>query len=209
MGSRFEALRRFTKARPPAERCDLCGQDIGPEHDHLIEPAARRLVCACLACALLFSRQSGTRYKRVSRRVLRLDASAITDAQWDGLRLPIDLAFFYDSSVQERVVACYPSPAGATESLLELEAWEEIRKVHPALAGMEPDTQALLVNRVRRDGLAPASFLVPIDKCFHLVGLIRMHWKGFGGGTEVWQEIARFFADLERGARPAEEGLHA
>jgi hypothetical protein len=205
----FDVLRRFAKARPEVERCDLCGLEIGPTHDHLIDPAERRLACACGACAVLFSAKEGTQYKRVPREVLVLDELTINDAQWDALRLPIDLAFFYYSSPQGRVVACYPSPAGATESLLELETWEEIQREHPVVATILPDVQALLVNRVRRGSLRPACFVVPIDQCFRLVGIIRMQWKGFTGGTEVWEEIDRFFAELGRIARPAGAELHA
>ena len=109
--SGFELLRRFAKARAPVERCDLCGLEIGAEHDHLLDPAERRLACACGACAVLFSAQSGTKYKRVPRDVTALDGLAISDAQWEALRLPIDLAFFYHSTPQARVVASYPSPA--------------------------------------------------------------------------------------------------
>ncbi len=205
----FDVLRRFARTRAPVERCDLCGLEVGPGHDHLIDPAERRLACACGACAVLFAGQAGTKYKRVSRDVHALDDLTISDAQWEALRLPIDLAFFYDSTPQQRVVACYPSPAGATESLLELETWEEIRREHPALAGLQPDVEALLVNRVRR-GTAPAGcFLVPIDQCFRLVGIIRMQWKGFTGGTAVWEEIDRFFAELRRVARPVRPGVRA
>ena len=32
-------------------------------------------------------------------------------------------------------------------------------------------------------------YIVPIDECYRLVGLIRMHWRGLSGGTEVWKEI--------------------
>jgi hypothetical protein len=209
-GGGFEILRRFAKARPEVERCDLCGLEIGPRHDHLIDPAQRRLACACGACAVLFSAQEGTRYKRVPREVLALDQLTISDAQWEALRLPIDLAFFYHSTPQGRVVACYPSPAGATESLLELETWEEIQREHPVLAGLQPDVQALLVNRVRRGSdRAAACFLVPIDQCFRLVGIIRMHWKGFTGGAAVWEEIDRFFEELGQHARPPKAGLRA
>jgi hypothetical protein len=208
-GGAFDVLRRFAKPRPAVERCDLCGLDIGPNHDHLIDPAERRLACACGACALLFSAREGTRYKRVPREVLALDELTIGDAQWDALRLPIDLAFFYRSTPQGRIVACYPSPAGATESLLELETWEEIQREHPVLATMLPDVQALLVNRVRRGSAAGACFLVPIDQCFRLVGIIRMQWKGFTGGPAVWQEIDGFFGELARVARPAGAGLRA
>jgi hypothetical protein len=208
-GTGFEVLRRFVKPRAAVERCDLCAAEIGPVHQHLMDPVERRLACACGPCAVLFSAQAGTRYKRVPTEVLALDGLTIGDGQWESLRLPIDLAFFYDSSPQGRVVACYPSPAGATESLLELDTWEEIRASHPVLRGLEPDVQALLVNRVRRGNLPHACFLVPIDQCFRLVGLIRTHWKGFTGGAVVWDEIDRFFSDLRRLARPAREGLHA
>jgi hypothetical protein len=45
--------------------------------------------------------------------------------------------------------------------------------------------------------------VVPIDECFKLVGLIRAHWRGLSGGTEVWQQMAQFFADLKRKAQYA------
>jgi hypothetical protein len=122
----FDALRRFTQPRAPLERCDLCGLAIAPEHDHLLEPAARRLVCACGACAVLFSGQADTKYLRVPRRVRRLQEFRLTDAQWEDLRLPIDLAFFFHSTPHGKTMACYPSPAGATESLLDLGAWEDL-----------------------------------------------------------------------------------
>ena len=208
-GSGFEILRRFAKSRAPVERCDLCGLEIAPSHDHLIDPAERQLACACGACAVLFSGQAGTRYKRVPHEIVALDDLIITDAQWEALRLPIDLAFFYESTPQGRMVACYPSPAGATESLLELETWEEIRRQHSVLLDLLPDVQALLVNRVRRGSAVAGCFLVPIDQCFRLVGIIRMHWKGFTGGTEVWKEIDGFFTDLGRMARPARQELRA
>ena len=32
-------------------------------------------------------------------------------------------------------------------------------------------------------------WLVPIDDCYELVGVIRTRWRGFGGGEEVWEEI--------------------
>jgi hypothetical protein len=197
----FDALRRFTLPRPPVERCDLCGLAIGAGHDHLFEPATRRLVCACGACAVLFSGQADTRFQRVPRRVRALNDFRLTEAQWEGLRLPIDLAFFCYSSPHGKTIACYPSPAGATESLLDLETWDEIRRDNPVLETLAPDVEALLVNRVRRGGTAagPAHFLVPIDQCFRLVGLIRSHWRGFTGGSVVWEEIDRFFDDL-RGA---------
>jgi hypothetical protein len=58
-----------------------------------------------------------------------------------------------------------------------------------------PDVEALLVNRV---GAARDYFIVPIDECYKLVGLIRLHWRGLSGGAVVWGEIGRFFDELRR-----------
>lgn len=196
----LERLRRFAERPIAVERCDLCGRELDSEHSHIIEPAERRLVCVCGACAVLFD--TSTTRKRVPRRVRLLADFHITDALWDELRLPIDLAFFVQSSVRGRPVANYPSPAGATESLLPLEAWTEIVRANPILASLEPDVEALLINRVGHTrGVAPAEyFLAPIDQCFRLVGLIRTRWTGLSGGTEVWTAISGFFDDLRKRA---------
>ena len=58
-------------------------------------------------------------------------------------------------------------------------------------ATLEPDVEALLVNRI---GEARECYRVGIDECYKLVGLIRTHWRGLSGGQAVWDEIGRFFA---------------
>lgn len=191
-------LRRFVSRRVADEQCDLCGAAIAAEHRHLADPKARKVVCACTPCSLLFSSQEGARFRRVPEEVRFLRDFTLTEAQWQRLAIPIDLAFFYRSSADERVMAFYPSPAGATESLLALETWNDIAAANPVLATMEPDVQALLVNRIAK----PAEFfLVPIDKCYELVGLIRTKWRGFSGGAEVWSAIGQYFDRLKERAR--------
>jgi hypothetical protein len=198
----FGTLRQFTRARRKGSRdvehCELCSADLRQEHPHLVELASRQILCACDACALLFDGMEGARYKRVSRSAQFLANFDLTDGQWESLLIPINMAFFFRSSLEGRVIALYPSPAGAVESLLPLEAWSEIAERNPALRELRPDIEALLVNRVgHAHGAAPAEyFIAPIDECYKLVGLIRTNWKGLSGGTEVWQEIARFFSDL-------------
>jgi hypothetical protein len=135
----------------------------------------------------------------------------MTDAQWDGLMVPIEMAFFFRSTPHGRVIALYPSPAGPTESLLSLETWGDIEQANAVLAGMKADVTALLVNRVGHvRGSAPAQyFLAPIDECYKLVGLIRTNWRGLSGGTDVWREIAAFFSRLKKRADVEHEGAHA
>lgn len=193
----YDVLRRFVRRRSDAERCELCSAELTDRHQHLLEPIGRKLICACDACAILFGGQ--TKYKRVPRRVRQFMNFRLTDAQWDGLMMPINLAFFFHSTPQGRVIALYPSPAGATESLLSFDTWDEIAMQNPALRQMEPDVEALLANRIGHSrGFAnPEYYIVPMDECFKLVGLIRSRWQGLSGGTEVWREIAEFFNDLK------------
>jgi hypothetical protein len=206
----FGLLRQFARKPRPAERCELCGAGLEHEHSHLIEPATRKLLCACDACALLFDGRTDARYKRVPRRAQLLESFQLTDAQWDDLLIPINMAFFFVSNVNpggkpsanERVVALYPSPAGAVESLLSLDAWNEIVKSNPVLHTLQAEVEALLINRIAysRDAGKAEYFIAPMDECYKLVGLIRAHWKGLSGGAEVWQEIARFFSELRKNA---------
>ena len=42
---------------------------------------------------------------------------------------------------------------------------------------------------------ARRQWIVPIDVCYALVGLIRTHWRGFTGGADVWRELDTFFED--------------
>src|SRR5262245_14308650 len=116
----FATLRRFVRADKMVERCDFCGAELVEVHQHLIEPEQRRLVCVCGACAVLFGGHGETTYRRVPRRILYLRDFRMTDAQWEGLLIPIQLAFFFHSSPAGKVIGLYPSPAGPTESSLDL-----------------------------------------------------------------------------------------
>ncbi len=200
----FDALRRFVRRPPPpVEHCELCNQAVSAAHQHLLETASRRLICACDACALLFDNRGQTKYKRVPRRIRFLPEFRMTDSQWDGLMMPINMAFFFHSTPRGRVIALYPSPAGATESLLSFDTWDEIVAENPTLLEMEADVEALLVNRIDHaralsscPGQGSEYFIVPIDECFRLTGLIRSRWRGLSGGNDVWREIGRFFQEM-------------
>jgi hypothetical protein len=193
--SSFAALRRFAKApqQPVLERCELCNLVLPPVHRHLLDMQTRQVACSCDPCALLFQNAVGAKFKLIPRDSRALPHFHMTDGEWESLALPIDLAFFFYSTPNEKMTAMYPSPAGPTESLLPLTSWEVLVGQNPVLQNMEADVEALLVNRA---GTAREYFLVPIDKCYELVGTIRMHWRGFSGGEEVWQEIEKFFSNL-------------
>jgi hypothetical protein len=194
----FATLRQFARTPRPLERCELCSAALAREHPHLVEISMRQIVCACEACATLFDGMTGGKYKRVSRRAQILTNFQMTDAQWEDLLIPINMAFFFRSSTEDRMVTLYPSPAGAVESLLPLDAWSEITQHNTVLTTLRPDIEALLVNRVgHAHELSHAEYYIaPIDECYRLVGLIRANWKGLSGGSEVWAEIGRFFSDL-------------
>jgi len=207
----LELLRQFVRRPKNVEQCELCGLELGEAHQHLFEPSNRKVLCSCDACVVLLSGRANARFKRVPRNVRFLEDFHLTDARWDSLMIPINMAFIFKSSPEERMMAMYPSPAGATESLLPLETWSEIVQHNPALDTMEPDVEALLVNRIghSRGFSAPEYYLLPIDECFKLVGVIRLYWKGFSGGAELWKEVAHFFTELKRKAVAPAEGAHA
>jgi len=199
-------LRELARPRPQPvqeeeERCDLCGDLVPPGHRHLIDLRSRELMCACTACRILFEQEAagGGHFRLIPERRLLLGDFELDDVRWANLGLPVDMAFFFHDSAAGRVVAYYPSPMGPTESQLSLDAWEEIEAANPVMETMVPDVEALLVNRTRG---ARQHFLVPIDDCYRLVALIRMNWRGFSGGSEVWEEIDRFFDQQEEAAWP-------
>ena len=176
-----------------AEACDFCHAPLTAAHRHLLESVTRQLECVCDACGILFIGQ-GQKYLRVPQTIRHLPDFRITDAQWDALMIPIGIAFLVRIRARGRVMALYPSPAGPVESLLALDAWQDIQQDNPELGAMQTDVEGLLAYRV---GSAREHFIVPIDECFRLIGLIRLKWKGFSGGIEMWKEIGKFLEELK------------
>jgi hypothetical protein len=177
-GTLRQLAQRSTIEREAAlEQCELCGASIPASHSHVLELATRDVKCACRPCGLLFERSD--RMRLIPSDVYAADA---IDVPWESLALPVDIAVFF--TVDGEWKAYYPSPMGPTECLLPV----------TLDVGLEDDVQALLVFRERQ-------WIVGIDVCYELVGLIRMHWRGFTGGAEVWRELERFWDGLDRRRR--------
>jgi len=198
----LSALYRLARRTAPGESCEFCSLHLGPGHRHVLEVATHKIVCACDACALRFDNVIG-RFKLIPRDARLLPDFQITDTKWESLSLPIGLAFFFKSTSAGRIVVMYPSPGGATESLVPISGWSAMVQGNPRLEEMEPDVQALLANRLKE---RREYFLAPVDVCFELVGIIRLSWRGFSGGDEVWEQLDRFFTRLRENAAPAVPG---
>ena len=128
-------------------------------------------------------------------RVVWLEDFELPDELWARLEVPIGLAFFMRSSSVGGMVAMYPSPAGATESELKLEAWEDLRALNPELDSLEPDAEALVVNRMSEQH---AYVIAPIDECYGLVGAIKVTWEGISGGDAIERAVPTFFERLRQ-----------
>lgn len=190
------AIVRRVRSASTHEHCDMCAAEIEERHHHVVDTQERSLQCLCTHCSLLFSEAGAAqgRYRQVPSRHRRLGPVAVSPGQWERLQVPVSLAFFFTNSSIERTVAFYPGPAGATESLLPLDAWADITATNPELDDAAPDTEAVLV---RRHDDRVDCYLVPIDACYALVGRLRMTWVGFDGGMEARATLEAFFADLD------------
>lgn len=187
-------------AGPAPEKCELCATEIPAEHGHVANLEASTLSCACRACYLLFTQpQAGRgRYRAIPDRYLRDPQRPLPVAEWDQFDIPVGLAFFLRSSQDDRVTGFYPSPAGATECILDLNAWDALAADYPLLGAAAPDVEAVLICRTES---GVEYFLVPIDTCYELAGRMRLHWRGFDGGSEAQQSIAEFLGQVRSRAR--------
>ena len=185
-------LGRFVRGRSAEERCGLCAGTVGGVHPHLVQVASGKLHCSCPGCASVLGHSSGA-FRRVPERILELPELCLTAEDWQGFAIPVGIAFFLRSTPRGGVVAFYPSPLGAVETSVPDDAWERTRRENPVLESLESDVEALLV---RRGGARTEAFIVPIDECYGLVGLMRRTWRGFTGGEGVTKAVEEFFGSL-------------
>ncbi len=177
--------------------CEICGEATTDRHAHLVDVHARALACVCDPCAQTLG--GGGRYRRVPTDVKRVAALADDERWWPALGLPAGMAFFVPRGHGDvGVTAHYPGPAGATEGAVAREAWSDVARRCEAAGGIEPEVQALLVNRI--DG-AREHWIVGVDRCWELVARVREHWKGLTGGDDMKRELARFFSEVAQEER--------
>jgi Family of unknown function (DUF5947) len=191
---------RKIAAPPPGnevERCNFCGTILSPDHRHLVDLSAMRFICTCEMC-MITNAENGT-YKPLPQRYLHLEDFNMTDSLWSDFLIPVNMAFFVNSTSKHGTIAYYPAPTGATESKLKLEAWNNLLELNPVLNDLTNDLEALLVNRLENEG---RYYIVPIDSCYKLIGMIRVAWKGIFGGKEVNDIVNRFFIELKEKSVP-------
>lgn len=200
-------MARRRQRGPEGERCEFCSVSIGDDHRHVVDVEQRGIRCGCRGCALLFegAGAAGGRFATVPDTHLRVAAFVLDPVAWARLQIPVGVVFFMTSSTTGLTTAFYPSPGGATESELPLDAWDRVVDANPVLARMRPDVEAALVRtsgrRLGTEDGEPTCHVVPIDRCYELIGLLRVHWRGFDGGEEVRRELADFVDDVDRRSR--------
>ena len=202
MTGAYDVLARIranrTAPQPAGERCEMCSESIADEHQHVVNVEGRQLMCVCRGCYLLFTdTNAALRYRAIPDRYLTVPDFALDRREWEALQIPVGLAFFFRNSALGRTVAFYPGPAGATESELDLTAWDNIRDADPRVDMLADDTEALIVRVPEVETEAPECFLVPIDACYEFVGRLRMLWHGFDGGQQVRLFITEFFDQVK------------
>jgi hypothetical protein len=189
-------LRGLARPKPPTpasseEECDLCRTTVPPDHRHMLNLYERQIVCVCESCWALRSGEPD--FRPVGSRTLWLEGFELPEELWAQFRIPIGLAFFMHSSVTDCIVAMYPNPAGATESELHFETWNRLAEMNPVLRELEPDAEALIVNRMADP---PMFAIAPIDRCYMLVGIVKTAWEGISGGARMEEAIRAYFENL-------------
>jgi hypothetical protein len=176
-----QALRRFTlrdnkralaRDTEPLEHCELCATPLHAAHDHLLDPQARGVFCACSACAVLFPDGDTTaaRYVRVRSRVAALPHAAVSEHDLVALGAPVRLAVLCPSTLHDALFMVYPSAAGPVESRASLKTWRAIAAKQPGLEAVQHDRDAVIAD-LRTP--SRAALHVSLDVAYELLGTLK------------------------------------
>src|SRR4029078_851779 len=168
--SPYDVLARIRAAKnapqPTGERCEMCAESIADEHQHVVNVEGRQLMCVCRGCYLLVTdTEAARRFRAVPDRYLSFPGFALDRRAWESLQIPVGLAFFFHNSTLARTVAFSPGPAGATESELDLQAWNDIHTADPRVDTIADDTEALLVRVPDDETAFHHAYLLPLYVC--------------------------------------------
>ncbi|MBB2941033.1 hypothetical protein FB565_000737 [Actinoplanes lutulentus] len=189
MTSKTAVLRTVKRQIPRqrrAPRCGVCATRTSTGGLHLVDLAQRSLVRGCADC-----HQNPGELRPVPDRYLELPGEVTAQETWDDLHVPAGLAFVWRAD--DRLLVCGPAPDRAVEHDLPVTVWERMIKRHPAFATLRPGVEALIIRRA-------GAFLVPIDACYELAGLLRTSWRGFDGARDTRGSLTMFFAKLSANA---------
>ncbi len=193
-------IRRFANTATDHRNCDICRSELIDTHRHVVEVKTRRILCACDLCSSSFSVQSNGRFRLIPQYVTRV-ALSFSDSQWARLGIPIGLAFFTVEKPSQGdaviVRAVYPSPAGAVASSVDSDLWQSLIESRAGSLRLLPDVESLLVRRTEGKH---ECFIVPVDRCFELIGIVRRNWQGMSGGVDVHHAIDQFFHQIDESA---------
>jgi len=188
-GLPIAALRRFAAARGA---CELCGRAVGDRHPHAADVAGRTLRCCCTDCHGRLPATEGP-LRAVPDRVV---SGTADEAAWDAVDAPVALVFMLLDD-HGHATAFYPSPAGPTESLLPRASWSTLMERVALATDLVPEVEALLLDKRRRPVRA---HIIPVDRCYELVGRLRRDWHGMDGGPVVDAALAEVLRDAEEAA---------
>ena len=127
-------------------------------------------------------------------------ASSSTTSRWEELRIPVDMAFFFHSSAGRARGGVLPEPDGrdrvAARARRVGRSW---RRPTRCSASWSPTSRRC--SSTARAARAQ-HWLVPIDECYALVGLIRTRWRGLHRRhARCGRRSAAFFDGLDQRAR--------
>jgi len=175
------------------EHCDFCSKSIPPNHRHFADLNNMKFMCACEVCTVMQAEKG--EFHPLPQRYEFIDDLEMPETMWAQLKIPVNMAFIVYNSDREQPIAFYPSPAGSMESELRLDSWESLKNDNPALKNLAPDLEGFMINRLDKPH---EHFIVPIDCCYELIGLIRMHWQGMHGGDEMRNAVRDYFKHLKK-----------
>ena len=206
--ARCRCCRRISARRPKAavgERCEMCAEPIGDEHQHVVDVTSRAPAVHLPAVLPAVHRPSrrDLRYRAVPDRYLLLPRLPLLgravgrpgDPGRAGVLLP-QLASWTAPSRSTPARPVRPSPSCRSAP------GTGMRGRQPAAEHAAPDVEAVLVRAPRRASAASsAATWCRSTAATSWSAALRHAWRGFDGGQEARALLDEFFAE-RCGARP-------